>query len=105
MTVTEVQPIETAKPVTSEPKKAKFVELSGKVVFKTFEGGFYAIDGDDGKKYLPLNLPEHAQKAGIKVAMQVEIKAGIMTIYNYGIPIEIQELTITDANPQDDNVM
>lgn len=89
----------------SSVKKDQIMHLTGQVVYKTFEGGFFAIDGDDGKHYLPLNLPEHARKAGIKVAMDVIIKSGVMTIYNYGIPIEIQDLTITDDSADEGTVM
>lgn len=31
-------------------------ELHGTVVYKDIEGGFFAIDGDDGKTYDPINL-------------------------------------------------
>lgn len=91
--------------VTPELKQGKPMELSGTVVFKPMEGGFFAIDGDDGKNYLPLNLPEHARKGGIKVSMSVEIKQGVVTIYNYGIPIEIKELIITDDSADEGTVM
>lgn len=81
----------------------KPMTLTGKVVFKPIEGGFYAIDGDDGQHYLPLNLPEEARKGGIKVTFTAQIKKNVVTIYNYGIPIEIISLDITDANGEPEN--
>ena len=37
-------------------------EIMGTVAYKNIEGGFHAIDGDDGTKYDPINLPNHTEK-------------------------------------------
>jgi hypothetical protein len=36
-------------------------------VYKDMEGGFFAIDGDDGKTYDPINLPDSFKINGLKV--------------------------------------
>jgi hypothetical protein len=35
---------------------------SGTVAYKTFEGGFWAIDGDDGETYDPVDLPSDFER-------------------------------------------
>ena len=42
-------------------------EILGTVVQKKSEGGFYAIDGDDGNKYNPITLSDSFRKDGLKV--------------------------------------
>ena len=49
-------------------------ELQGTVVKNDLEGGFFAIDGDDGKAYEPLNLPEDFQNNGMRIKATVRVR-------------------------------
>lgn len=61
----------------------------GNVTYKNIEGGFYAIDADDGGKYDPINLPESFKKDGLKVKVTARIKKEAMSFHMYGTIIEV----------------
>jgi hypothetical protein len=64
-------------------------EFTGTVVYMDLEGGFYAIDADDGNKYDPLNLPEAFRKEGMRVKVSAQHQTDIMSIHGYGTIIKI----------------
>lgn len=64
-------------------------ELLGTVVYKDLEGGFFAIEGDDGRIYDPINLPEAYQKEGLKVKVNAILRKDVGSIHMIGDIIEI----------------
>lgn len=64
-------------------------ELRGTIVRKEMEGGFFAIDGDNGITYDPVNLPESYKKDGLKVKVEARLKSDVMSIHMVGPTIEI----------------
>lgn len=95
-------PIDTQKtePNVSEPDEppppdrpptvpADAFEIVGTVVHKGIEGGFYAIDGDNGRKYDPINLPESFRKGGLRVKVTARRRRDAMSLHMYGVIIEI----------------
>ena len=68
-------------------------EIQGTVVRKNLEGGFYAIDGDDGKKFNPVNLSESFKKDGLRVKITARSRSDAMGIRMYGDMIEIVEIS------------
>lgn len=68
---------------------ADVFEIVGNVTYKSIEGGFYAIDGDDGRKYDPINLPESFKKDGLKVKVTARLKKDAMGFHMYGAIIEV----------------
>jgi hypothetical protein len=68
---------------------ADLFEILGNVTYKRIEGGFYAIDGDDGRKYDPINLPESFKKDGLKVKVTARLKKDAMSFHMYGAIIEV----------------
>jgi len=64
-------------------------EIMGTVTYKHIEGGFYAIDGDDGRKYDPINLPDSFRKDGLKVKVTARLKKDAMSFHMYGAIIEV----------------
>jgi hypothetical protein len=64
-------------------------EIVGIVRHKGIEGGFYAIDSVDGKKYDPINLPESFRKDGLKVKVTARLKKDAMSFHMYGAIIEV----------------
>jgi len=94
------QDIQRAEPNISEPNAppspdrpptvpADSFEIVGTVVHKAIEGGFYAIDGDDGRKYDPINLPESFRKDGLRVIVTARRRTDAMSLHMYGAIIEI----------------
>ena len=64
-------------------------ELQGTVVYKNIEGGFFAIESDDGSKYDPINLPESFRRDGLEVKVSARFKKEAMSFHMYGAIIEV----------------
>jgi hypothetical protein len=69
------------------------VSGAGTVQYIDLEGGFYGIVGDDGTRYLPLNLPEEFSEDGLAVEFTGYIREDVATIQQWGTPLEITEIS------------
>ena len=78
---------------TAPAKTRACVSFTGTVAYKNLEGGFYAIDADDGQKYMPINLPKEFAVDGLRVQVSARPKAEMVGIQMYGILIEIVEIS------------
>ena len=67
-------------------------DILGTVVYKNSEGGFFAIDGDDGSKYDPISLPESFRKEGLEVTVTARLRKHAMSIHLYGPIIEVVKI-------------
>ena len=77
---------------TSEQADTPFgdiVKIRGTVVYKDMEGGFFAIDGDDGKTYDPINLTDSFKINGLKVNITAKLRNDMGSIHMVGDIIEI----------------
>ena len=83
------EPLSTESPTM--PPDDTF-EIIGTVAYKNIEGGFYAIDGDDGSRYNPINLPETFRKDGLKVKVTARLKKDAMSFRMYGAIIEVANI-------------
>ena len=83
------EPNEPPSPDRLSTVPADTFEIVGTVVYKGIEGGFYAIDGDDGRKYDPINLPEPFNKDGLRVKVTARRRRDAMSLHMYGAIIEI----------------
>lgn len=75
------------------PDHSSIMTIVGKVVHKNLEGGFFAIDGEDGKKYNPIGLPQDFQKDGLKVKVKARLMPDAMSIHMYGAIIQVLDIT------------
>jgi hypothetical protein len=88
--IANTEPNETASAVSpTMPIAEDTFEIMGTVTYKHIEGGFYAIDGDDGRKYDPINLPDSFRKDGLKVKVTARLKKDAMSFHMYGAIIEV----------------
>lgn len=63
--------------------------IEGTIKKVDLEGGFYGIQGDDGKKYNPVNdLPESVRRDGLKVKAEVE-PSFAMSVRMWGQTVEV----------------
>jgi len=85
---------ESPSPESTSAHPSDLFEIVGNVTYKTIEGGFYAIEGDDGKKYDPINLPESFKKHGLKVKVTARLKKDAMGFHMYGAIIEIVNIAV-----------
>ena len=63
--------------------------LTGTIVWKALEGGFFAIHSDDGKKYGPINLPDAMKQDGLRISVTVRPQKGAASFHMYGALVEI----------------
>jgi hypothetical protein len=69
------------------------IVASGTIVHISVEGGFFGIIADDGKKYLPLDLPKEFQRDGLKVEFEGKFRPDIMGIHMWGKYIGITKMS------------
>jgi len=66
--------------------------LQGIVVKKDLEGGFFAIVGDDGRIYEPLNLPEAFKSNGVRIKATVRVRDDVGSIHMVGDIVDIVDI-------------
>lgn len=57
------------------------------------EGGFYGLLTQDGRRFVPANLPDGFRKDGLRVTVRGRIKE-VATIYMWGKPLEILTIEV-----------
>jgi len=89
---TFMHPVKADSSKTAPVSDSAIIETRGTVVHKGLEGGFFAIESDDGKMYDPINLPEHFKKDGLKVKIRAKLRNDVGSIHMVGDIIEIVEI-------------
>lgn len=69
------------------------VNVTGTVKRFELEGGFFAIAGDDGVTYNPINLAENLRVDGQRVHFRGRVRDDMMSIHMVGPLVEILEIT------------
>ncbi|MBN7822021.1 hypothetical protein KJY73_17270 [Bowmanella sp. Y26] len=82
--------------MSSKDEKQTSLVFQGTVKYKSFEGGFYAIDAQNGEKYHPMGLAKEYRRDGLIVAVEAQAITDLMTIQQYGTPIKILSIRIID---------
>ncbi|MCX6132705.1 MAG: hypothetical protein NTU47_02730 [Ignavibacteriales bacterium] len=65
------------------------IVVTGTVAYIQLEGGFYGINGDDGRSYDPVNLPAEFRKNGMRVSFEAKELKNAASIHMWGIIVEI----------------
>jgi hypothetical protein len=79
-------------PTAPEDKNA--VLVNGTVRFMTFEGGFWAVRGDDNVTYDPMNgLPVTFQVEGLRVRLAAKLRQDLGGVHMAGPIVEIVTIT------------
>jgi hypothetical protein len=81
------------KPSNFDSKEEE-ISFVAEVILIPLEGGFYGLLAEDGRRFLPLNLPEGFRREGLKVRVRGEMKKNVATIYMWGTPFEIHEIEV-----------
>lgn len=68
------------------------VQGTGTIVHFRFEGGFFAIRGDDGVTYDPLNLAEQYERHGLRVRFTAKLRTDVGSFHLAGPMVEILEI-------------
>lgn len=89
----KADPIEKESAVQSTAK-----EISGTLIYKNLEGGFYGFDADNGSKYTLRDLPEEFKKNGIKLQVSGRVRNDVMTFTQYGDVFEVESVKVLDES-------
>ena len=72
------------------PDDPNLVAVNGTVRFMTFEGGFWAIRGDDNVTYDPLGgVPPAFQSEGLRVRIEARRRNDLASVHMAGPIVEI----------------
>lgn len=96
---TAKQEISSANAEQSRLKEAKaMITVTGTIVYKEIEGGFYALDATSGKKYQPQGLPLEYRKNGLVVKVSGIIETEMASIQQYGEILKVQSVKVIDSS-------
>jgi len=68
----------------------------GFIVYKAFEGGFYAFENNQGKRFTLLGLEKQFRRNGLKVQIKGVPQPDVMTTTQFGIPFRLSNITVLD---------
>ena len=78
-----------ALPFAESTEPPGVFSFAGSVVYKSLERGFFAIDADDGRKFMPVNLAKEFAVDGLRVQVTARARNDVAGIQMYGTLIEI----------------
>ena len=88
----------------AEKQAEDMINVTGTIVFKGMEGGFYALDADDGRKFMPQGMNKALLKHGMKVQVTGIILKDMLTFQQYGEVLKVTEaVVIDDSNVKGQN--
>ncbi|CAN5135758.1 hypothetical protein BH20GEM2_BH20GEM2_21090 [soil metagenome] len=76
-------------PETGPTSDADVIEGTGSVVRVELEGGFFAIEGDDGKTYDPTNLAEEFSQDGLRVRYELRPRHDMLGTHQVGTIVDV----------------
>jgi hypothetical protein len=79
-------------------KNGTTAQISGQVVFRDKDGGFYGILTDNGAQLEPINLDARFKTDGARVTVQGKLDSSRLGVHGWGNPVEI-----FDAQPSVQN--
>ncbi|HEX8212733.1 MAG TPA: hypothetical protein VF584_21335 [Longimicrobium sp.] len=74
-------------------RSGDMISGTGTVERFDIEGGFFAIRGDDGKVYDPINLPPGFARHGVRVRFTAKLRRDMGSIHMVGEIVEIQQIS------------
>lgn len=70
---------------------------NGTITYVDLEGGFYGIIDDEGRRFVPQNLPEEYQADGIRVLFSADVMDDTAGIHMWGTPVELRSIERIDG--------
>ncbi|MFA3789825.1 hypothetical protein AB6T38_01775 [Aliiglaciecola sp. SL4] len=86
----ELKKANTSKTSQEEPE---MLTITGTIVYKGMEGGFFGLDANDGKKYMPRGMNKEMLKNGMIVQVKGYILTDVLTFQQYGQVLKVVEAT------------
>lgn len=74
---------------------AKKVAITGTVVFREANAGFYGILADNGGQYEPVNLDPKFRTDGERISFTGTLDTAMLGEHHWGNPIELASVSVT----------
>lgn len=97
----KVTPLKNNTPPVESLSKGKKVMskwYTGKLIYMQLEGGFLAFTGENGERFLPINLDKKYQIDGAKVKILGYPDTNIMTIQMWGTPFKVIDVEVIEQS-------
>ena len=88
----------TTEKTAIQTKNENEVTLTGTIMYKQIEGGFYAFIAKNGDKYTLQGLDKAFQKNGLIVTITGITKPDLMTTTQYGIVLQVKDVKVLDSS-------
>lgn len=88
----------TPEPIAKDVSVDDEVILTGSIIFKELEGGFYALIAESGDKYTLHNLEEQFQQNGLIAKVTGVPKPKMMTFTQFGTVLQVTSVEIIDSS-------
>lgn len=66
------------------------MKIKGIVKHISLETGFWGIESEDGKKYIPVNMPEQLKKVGRKVEVEADPVRNMSGMHMWGEYVKVE---------------
>lgn len=88
----------TPEPIAKDVSVEDEVTLTGSIIFKELEGGFYAFIAESGDRYTLHNLEEQFQQNGLIAKVTGVPKPKMMTFTQFGTVLQVTSVEIIDSS-------
>lgn len=102
----EVLPAKNHTPPPSSIEQSKMSEnrwYKGTLTYFNLEGGFYGFIGDNGEKFLPLNLDNKYKQDGAIIKFYGHSVTDVMTMQMWGTPFQVKDVELIKAGSNTKN--
>ncbi|BBL66991.1 putative hemolysin [Methanoculleus chikugoensis] len=88
-------PVEVVEIAAGDTRRT--VLANATVTYIDLEGGFYGLVTDDGRNYLPGNLPAEYRQDGLSVQFSADVQDDAAGIQMWGTPVEIRSIEVIEG--------
>ncbi|NMH58810.1 hypothetical protein [Alteromonas ponticola] len=90
------QEVEMVEPEELKGEMQKSQSMTGTVVYKNLEGGFYGFISEGNEKFTFRKLPQEFNKHGLKIKVWGKPRKDVMTFTQYGTVFEVEKVEVID---------
>ncbi len=88
------QPQEVPLEKSSQLEKSQ--SMTGTMVYKNLEGGFYGFVSESGEHFTFQKLPKEFNKHGLKIKVWGKPRKDVMTFTQFGTVFEVEQVEVID---------
>ena len=88
----------TPEPIAKDVSVDDEVTLTGSIIFKELEGGFYAFITESGDRFTLHNLDEQFQQNGLIAKVTGVPKPKMMTFTQFGTVLQVTSVEVIDSS-------